>query len=153
MRKGLLLICVLGISCASWAQGDKAAWTNLSTLRPGQKIQVVEIKSNKHSGSFVSFSETAISYQDDAGEQSVPRQNVRSVKLGASKRRLRNTLIGAGVGAGAGAAIGVGMWENRGFIGGKGVGALVGAAVGFVAGVVVGAVLPTHHTVYNANSH
>jgi len=110
------------------------------------------MNSKKHSGSFVSFSETAIVYQDTAGGRTIPRQNVRSVKSGTKKRRLRNTLIGAGVGAGAGAAIGAGAWENNGFLGGKGVGATVGVAIGFLAGAVVGALLPSHHTIYSANS-
>jgi len=152
MRKSLFLVCVLAISCASWAQGDQS-WTNLSTLSPGQKIQIVEMNSKKHSGAFVSFTETAITYEDSAGGQTIPRQDVRSVKLGANKRRLRNTLIAAGVGAGAGAAIGAGTWENNGFLGGRGVGATVGVALGFLAGTVVGVLLPTHHTIYGVNSH
>jgi hypothetical protein len=152
MRRILFLVCVVGMSCASWAQTDPS-WTNLSTLSPGQKIQVVELNSKKHSGAFVSFSETAITFQDTAGGQTIPRQNVRTVKLGTSKRRLRNTLIAAGVGAGAGAAIGAGTWEDRGFLGGKGVGATVGAAIGFLAGAVVGVLVPTHHTIYSVNTH
>jgi hypothetical protein len=153
MRKSLSLVCVVATICsASLAQSDQS-WANLSTLHPGQKIQVVDLNSKKRSGAFVSFSETEISFQDTAGGQTIPRQNVRSVKLGTSKRRMRNTLIAAGVGAGAGAGIGAGTWENNGFLGGKGVGATVGAAIGFIAGAVVGALLPTHHTIYSVNSH
>src|ERR1700690_1109233 len=100
MRKILLLVCLIGISSASWAQNDQS-WANLSALYPGQKIQVIELNSKKHSAAFVSFSETAITFQDIAGAQTIPRQNVRKVKLGTNKRRLRNTLIAAGVGAGA----------------------------------------------------
>jgi hypothetical protein len=152
MRKILVLVCLIGMSSASWAQNDQS-WANLSALHPGQEIQVIELNSKKHSGTFVSFSETAITLQDIAGGQTIPRQNVRKVKLGPSKRRLRNTLIAAGVGAGAGAGIGAATWENRGFVGGKGVGATVGLAIGFIAGAVVGVLLPAHHTVYSANLH
>jgi len=151
MRNILFLICVLGLSCASWAQAGHASWTNLSTLHPGQKIQVVEMDSKKHSGTFVSFTDTAISFQDAAAEQSVPKQNVRSVKVGGTKRRLRNTLISGAVGAGGGAAIGAATWENNGFLGGRGTGAAVCAAFGFVAGIVVGVLLPTHTTIYSAS--
>jgi hypothetical protein len=152
MRNSLLLICVFGVSCAAWAQTDQASWTNLSTLSPGQKIQIVEMNSKKHSGTFVNFSETALSYQDTAGGQTIQKQEVRHVKLLENKHHLRNTLIGAVVGAGAGAGIGAGSWENRGYVGGKGVGAAVGAGIGFAVGAVIGVLLPSHHTVYSVSS-
>ncbi|MGC1962577.1 MAG: hypothetical protein WA676_07575 [Candidatus Sulfotelmatobacter sp.] len=151
MRNSWFLICILGMSCALWAQGDQASWTNLSVLHPGQKIQIVEMNSHKHSGTFVSFSETAILYQDNAGGQTIPRQDVHRVRLMENKHHLRNALIGGVVGAGAGAGIGAGSWENNGFVGGKGVGAAVGATIGFAAGTVVGVLLPGHHTIYRVN--
>ena len=43
MRKSLFLICVLGLPCVSWAQTNRASWANLSALRAGQKIQIVEM--------------------------------------------------------------------------------------------------------------
>jgi len=151
MRNIWFLICVLGIACTSWAQGDKDSWANLSALRPGQKIQIVEMNSKKHSGIFVSFSEAAILYQDAAGGQTIPRQEIRRVKLMENKHRLRNTLIGGAVGAGVGAGIGAGSWENNGYLGSKGVGAAVGATIGAAVGAVIGALVPTHHTIYSAN--
>jgi hypothetical protein len=112
MRKILFLICVLGIPCASWSQTNQASWANLSTLRAGQKIQVVEMNSKKHSGTFVNVSDTAIWYKEAAGEQAIQRHDVRSVKLMENKHRLRNTLIGGAVGAGAGAGIGA-AWQGH----------------------------------------
>jgi hypothetical protein len=106
MRKIFLLLFVLGSSWAAFAQTDRASWANLSGLQPGQRIQVVGTTSKKHSGNFVSISDTAISYREANGEQSIPRQDVLSVKLMKNKHRLRNTLIVAGVGAGVGAGIG-----------------------------------------------
>ena len=55
MRKVLLLICVLGMSCASWAQTNPSSWENLNTLHAGEKIQVVETTSKKISGTLVLF--------------------------------------------------------------------------------------------------
>jgi|SRR5580700_2024206 hypothetical protein len=151
MRNIWLLICILGIACTSWAQGNKDSWTNLSVLRPGQKIQIVAMNSKEHSGIFVSFSEAAIVYQDNAGGQTIPRPDVLRVKLMESKHRLRNFLIGGVVGAGAGAGIGAASWENNGYLGSKGVGAAVGATIGAAVGAVIGALVPTHHTIYSAN--
>jgi hypothetical protein len=166
MRRISLLLCLLGISCASWAQIDKASWTNLSTLQAGQKIQVVDGHSKKCSGTFVSFSDTAIKYQNTAGEQSTLKQDVRKVKLMANKHRLRNTLIGGAVGAGVGAGIGAAANHpcepnppSQQFPNclvpsiGKGATAGIGALVGFLAGAVVGALLPSHSTIYSVNAH
>jgi|ERR1700723_2451845 hypothetical protein len=164
MRNICFLIWILGIAGASSAQGDKASWTNLSALHPGQKIQVVEMNSKKHSGTFVSFTETAILYQDTAGGQTIPRQDIRHVKLMENKHRLRNILIGGVVGAGAGAAIGAGVFHGctpnppssqfpncLGASVSRSEGAAILAPVGFLAGALVGAFFPGHHTIYSAN--
>jgi uncharacterized protein YcfJ len=153
MRKLLFLVGVLGLSCASLAQANQAAWTNLSALHPGQSIEVTDTAAKMHPGTFLSVSDTAISFSETSGEKSIPKQDVRSVKLMANKHRLRNTVIGAGVGAGAGAGIVAGTWESGGFLGGKGVGAAVGAVIGGISGAIVGALLPSHSTIYRAASH
>ena len=153
MRKALFVICVLALPCISLAQTNQASWAILSGLQAGQSIEILDTSSKKHSGTFVSVSDTAISYRVAAGEQSIQKPEVRSVKLMQNKHRLRNTLIGAGIGAGAGAAVAAAGWENHGYLGGKGAGAAVGAVIGGVAGAVVGALLPSHGTVYNASSH
>jgi len=153
MRRNLFLICILGLPCVSWAQTNRASWANLSALQAGQKIQIVEMNSKKHSGTFLNVSDTAISYQETAGAHTIQKQDVNSVKLMENNHRLRNTIIGGAVGAGAGAGITAGTWENHGFTGGKGTGAAVGAVIGFVAGAVVGALLPSHKIIYSVNSY
>lgn len=159
MRKSLLLICVLGISCVSWAQTTRASWANLSGLQAGRKIQIVDMNSKKHPGTFVSVSGTALSYQDSASEQTIQKQDVRSVKLMKNKHRLRNTLIGGAVGAGAGAGIGAAAnhpCSSQGLciqVIGRGGAAGIGAVVGFVVGAVVGVLLPSHEMIYSVNSH
>ncbi|MGC1463949.1 MAG: hypothetical protein WA802_17240 [Terracidiphilus sp.] len=153
MRNTLLLGCVVGICCASFAQSNQSSWANLSGLHAGQKIQIVEMNSKKHTGIFESVSDFAISVKDATAEISVRKQDVRSVKLLSSGHHLRNTLIGLGVGAGAGAGISAAAWESHGFIGGKGVGAAFGAAIGGLGGTIVGALLPAHDTIYRVSSN
>jgi hypothetical protein len=148
MRKLFLLICVLGMPFASSAQSHPGSWENLSRLEAGDRIQVVEMNSQKVSGIFSSASDTAISLQGEEGQRVIPRQDIRSVKLMKNAHHLRNAVIGAAVGAGVGAGIAAGAWENRGFEGGKGVGAAMGAALGSLAGAVVGAFAPSHETIY-----
>lgn len=159
MRKSLLLICFLGLSCVSWPQTNRASWANLSGLQALQKIQIVDMNSKKHSGTFVSVSGTALSYRDSAGDQTIQKQDVRCVKLMRNKHRLRNTLIGGVVGAGAGAGIGAATSHPCSSQGlciqpiGKGGMAGIGAVVGFVGGAVVGVLLPSHEMIYSVNSH
>jgi hypothetical protein len=159
MRKSLLRICFIGLSCVSWAQTNRASWANLSGLQALQKIEIVGMNSKKHSGTFVSVSGIALSYQDSAGEQTIQKQDVRCVKLMRNKHRLRNTLIGGAVGAGAGAGIGAATSHPCSSQGlciqpiGKGGVAGIGAVVGFVGGAVVGVLLPSHEMIYSVNSH
>jgi hypothetical protein len=139
-----------------WAQGDGTAWTNLAGLRTGDKIRIVELNSKKHSGTFVAFSDTAVSYQDHANEKSIPRLNVRSVKLRKNKHRLRNVLILGAVGAGVGAGIGAATYHScsgRPFcfdVGGRGLPTGIGAALGLLGGSIGGALLPGHEMIYKA---
>jgi hypothetical protein len=159
--KALALICVLGISCTSWAKTDQTSWANLTSLQAGEKIQVVDMGSKKHAGIVVSVSDTAITYRDNADEQTLQKQDVRSVKLMRNKHRLRNTFIVGGVGAGVGAAIGAGVFNKscvpdnslaysfcEGFRTTRGEGSALIGAIGLVGGAVVGALLPSHETIY-----
>jgi len=151
MRRLLSLICLLAMSGAAGAQ-TPASWDNLNALRAGQNIQIVEVTSKKHLGSFVNVSDTAISFREAAGDRTLQKQDVRSVRLSKSNRRLHHTLIGAAIGAGAGAGIGAGAWESSGFLGGKGAGAAVGAVIGLAGGAAIGALLPSHDMIYSAAS-
>jgi hypothetical protein len=159
MRTVWFLICVLGIPCSSWAKTDQASWGNLAALQVGQKIQIIEINSKKHSGTFVNVSDAEILYKDTGGEQTIQKQDVRSVKLLKNKHRLLNTLVLAGVGAGVGAGIGAATYHpcpTSRFcldIGGRDLPTAVGAAIGLLGGAVVGALLPSHTTIYCVNSH
>src|ERR1700689_2987658 len=119
MRRLLSVALILAPSCILSAQTNPSNWANLSALHAGQNIQVAEVTSYKHSGVFVSVSDTAIVLTQTDGDRTLQRQAVRSVKLMKGGHRLRNTLMGAGIGAGAGAGIAAGAWESNGFLGGK----------------------------------
>jgi hypothetical protein len=154
----MVLIGILGVSCGSWAQTDNPDWAKLSVLHAAEKIQIVEMNSKKHSGIYTSFSDRAISYQDKAGEQSIQRQDIRSVKLMKNKHRLRNTLVLGGVGAGVGAGIGAATYHPCSApsfcpnIGGRGLPTAVGAAIGLIGGLITGVLLPSHQTIYSVKT-
>jgi YMGG-like Gly-zipper len=142
---------VAGTPTVTFAQSNKSAWESLSALQAGHKVQVVEMNSKKVSGAFVNVTDTGISLQGPGGEQTIPRQDVRSVKLMENKHRLRNTLIGAAIGAGVGA--GIGAEAGKGPPSGPdlaGFGAGLFAVIGGAAGAIVGALWPSHQTIYRA---
>jgi hypothetical protein len=152
MRKLRILIFVLAMPCAAFAQSNQSAWENLSALQAGHKIQVVEMNSKKVSGAFVSVTDTAISLQAPGGEQTIPRTDVRVVKLMENKHRLRNAAVGAAVGVGVGAGAGAAAGRGNGGFDFAAQGAGIGAAAGGVIGAIVGALLPNHKTVYSAKA-
>jgi hypothetical protein len=164
MRNLGVLLCILGMPSFLSAQGKQAMWENLNALRPGQKVQIVEMNSKTESGTFLSVSGTAISLQEKDGEQTIQRQDVRTVKIPKRPNHLRNSLIGGAIGAGVGAGIGAAVYhpcENHpplndqcSFdIGSRGLDAAFGGVVGLVGGAVVGALLPTGKTIYRASAH
>jgi len=160
MRNLMLFLCVLALPCVSSAQSNQSSWENLNTLRPGQKIEVVETNLKKDTGRFAAVSDDAIRINESTGEQSIPRASVMRVTLRHNKHRLRNALIGGGVGAGAGAVLAAvadtpcppmqSFCINPISRGGA---AGIGAAAGFIPGAVVGAVIPSHPTIYRASAH
>src|SRR5580700_10127674 len=112
MRFMLIALCVLGLPYLSSAQAANSSWANLSTLQSGQKIQVVQLNSKKVSGTFLSVSESGITFRDRTDEKTIERQDVRIVRLMKNNHRVRNTLIGLGVGTGVGAGIGAASYRQ-----------------------------------------
>ncbi len=166
MRSLVFLLCVLGLSCASPAQTNQVSWETLNHLKPGQSIQVVDTSSKKHSGTLLNVSNSAISLRVASGEQSLQKQDVRSVKLLNNSHRGRNALIGAAIGGGAGAGVGAGIGAaiNHGcstnpcfdiISTGESAGILaaIGGLSGAIVGGIIGAVIPSHDTAYTTASH
>ena len=151
MRTMLKVLGIVAFLCASASVEGQNSWSSLSGLKPGQKIQIIEMNSKKHSGIFLSASESAITFTEGSAEKSIPKTGVRSVKL-QSRRRMRNILIGVGTGFGACAGIGAAYGSSDGAKGvAYGVGVLGG--VGALIGAPIGALIPVQDSVYNVNSH
>ena len=124
------------------------SWENLSTLRPGDRIQVVDQKFHSVDARFIRVFSEGITFERAAGrggkEVTVARAEVLRVSLNANTGRHRKTMIGLTVGAGAGAALLGGISAARccnsdytaTFIIGTNatIGAGIGAALGALAG-------------------
>jgi hypothetical protein len=131
----------------------------VSTLRAGQKIQILEMNSNRVTGTFLNVTDSGITLKEKADEKTIERPDVRSVRLMKNKHRLRNTFIGAGIGAGVGAGIGAASYRPCnaapngfgcffGLTRGQQAG-LIGVP-GLVIGAAVGALWPTSEIIYRA---
>jgi hypothetical protein len=151
MRKLLSCACfLLATAFASPAQTGASSWASLSSLRAGQKIEIVETGLKKHTGTLMTVSQEAIQVREGTTEQAVQKANVARVTVLEHHHRLRNTVLLTVVGGGVGAGIGAAAGSDRGFIRRNGAAA---AAIGLAGGAAVGAALPSHDTVYRAEPH
>jgi len=133
---------VLGAAfAAALTQGaDTSQWTNLSALRTGDRMGVVQADMKRLEGRFVSFTNAGVTLQTDQ-EVTVTKQNVVRVYRPSPKRRLNRVIIGAAIGVAAGAILAAtagDRFRNEGqdvnsavwIAGGAGIGAGIGALTG-----------------------
>ena len=128
-------------------------WNNLQQLRVGDKVEVVRTDLSKHKGTFLSFSDEAISLRVGKDEVGVQRLNVFRVSSRSREhsKRLRNTLIGLGIGAAAGAVVGAAAVAGKPRQGGeRRLSMVIGTLIGSGVGTVVGAAFPGYQTIYRA---
>ncbi len=138
------------VPACAFGQSTEASWSNLSRLRAGQKVEVVDMKLKATAGRFTAFSEGTISLLVGKDQISIPRANVLSVKNRESSHRRRNTLLGLAIGAAGGLAIGAiqGAASSE-----EGEIFLLWTPIGAVLGAGVGAALPAGQvTVYRAKA-
>ena len=127
-------------------------WNNLQQLRVGDKVEVVRTDLSKLKGTFLSFSDEAISLRIGKDEVGVQRPKVFRVSAREHSKRLRNTFIGLGIGAAAGAVVGVAAVAGKPRQAGERrlsmvIGTLIGAGAGTVGGA---AFSPGYQTIYRA---
>jgi hypothetical protein len=82
------------------AQSSKDNRDNLKRLRPGQKIEVVDMKLKSFKANFESCSEDGVSPRMGDSSLAIERRNVLRVSLREHSKRARHALIGAAIGAG-----------------------------------------------------
>ncbi len=150
----LLVTTIFSISLPAQEVGEHS-WENLQQLRAGQKIEVVDTSLKKHKGTFLSFSEEAISLRVKKEEVGVQREDVFRVSLREKSKRLRNVLIGLAIGAGAGVAaaeISVRAAQPIGRFRGeyRSIAYVVLVPVGLGVGAGIGAAFPGYQTIYRA---
>ena len=153
MRKLMIILALLlGIPAMLGAQEQQGSWSNLTQLKAGQAIEVVEFNMKHHSGKFISTDDDSLRLKENGSDLSVNRGEVARVSRSSGGKRGEHAVVGLVVGAAIGAGIGAASGSDHGFLGGssRGIGALVGLAIGGPSGAAVGAVLPAHTTIYRA---
>ncbi|MFB3095643.1 MAG: hypothetical protein ACE10O_07305 [Candidatus Acidiferrales bacterium] len=126
-------------------------WNNLQQLRVGDKVEVVRTDLSKLKGTFLSFSDEAISLRIGKDEVGVQRPKVFRVSAREHSKRLRNTFIGLGIGAAAGAVVGVAAVAGKPRQAGeRRLSMVIGTLIGSGVGTVVGAAFSGYQTIYRA---
>jgi hypothetical protein len=146
MRASAWAIAVLALILAnSPVLAAQDSWNNLKQLREAQRIQVVDMGLRSWKGKFVHVSEESITLRTKKGEVTVERSEVYRVTDLKRSKRGRNALIGLLIGS----IVGTGFVADAEDLvpWGKAV-----IAIGFFGGpgAGVGALVPSHPTVYRA---
>lgn len=151
-RAALTFVLFLGLAGALGAQTQQGSWSNLSHLKAGQGIEVIESSMKQHAGKFVTVTDEVLTLKESGSDVSVKRADIVRVSTSSGPKRGEHALIGLVVGGAIGAGIGAASGSNNDFFGGssRGITALVGIVIGAPSGAIVGAVLPAHATVYRA---
>jgi len=126
-------------------------WEAIRELKPGDHVKVREAGGQEHSGAFRAVSANAITLAEGKGEVAIAKVKVRTVKVRASSRRVRNLLIGAAIGVAIGATadntLGAYFRNESGQT-------EAARAVTYIAPIAIfagiGAALPGYRTVYKA---
>ncbi len=138
-----LILSMFSVSLRAEEVG-KYSWENLQQLQVGQKIEVVDTNLKKLKGTFLSFSEEAISLRVGKDEVGVRRGDILRVSLRGGPNRKKSAIAGAAIGALGGLVVALitgPSYAERGEIAvfilldtpiGAGVGAAVGAAAPFI---------------------
>lgn len=123
-------------------------WQNLSQNQAWKVVDVIDRHLKRYTGKFVGFSDTNLTLLVNNQEINIAKDEVYRVTA-AGKDRKRNVLVGLAIGAGAGLGLGAALMEREEGYGG----AVAGTGLGFAGiGAGVGAIVPSHKTVYRAET-
>ena len=82
-------------------------WATVQALAPGESMKVALQNGSTAHGKFQSASNTGLMIGSGARQETLSRENIRSVSVKHNGHRGRHALIGAAIGAGVGLGIGV----------------------------------------------
>ena len=130
------------------AQADN--WTLLKGVNPGQDTHVHLLDGKRHTGGFISVTDTEVVIRQRTGDQAFPKDRIKKISVRKGVKRWRNAAIGAGIAAAAvGTALGVVYAASDGHGSDY---SLIAAGISAYAviGAGVGALFPGYDTIYRA---
>ena len=113
----LIFVFFLGLPAATGAQTQQSSWSNLSRLKAGQGIEVIESSMKRHTGKFVTVTDVLLTLKENGSDVSIKREGVGRVSTSSGPKRGEHALIGLVVGGAIGAAIGAASGSKTGFLG------------------------------------
>jgi len=125
------------------AQTNASNWNTVKALAAGTDVRILN-GSRTVNGKIEGVTDETIVVNSGKGQETFKQQDVMRVSLKKNGHRMRNALIGLGVGAGVGVGVGAAADANcTGLCFGGNFGKAIFTPLGGVAGVLVGALIPT----------
>ena len=125
------------------AQTIPSNWNAVKALTAGTDVRILN-GSRTVRGKIDGVTDETIVVNARKGQETLKQQDIIRVSLRKDGHRARNALIGLGVGAGAGLGVGVAADAScKSFCFGGNLGKEVFTPMGAIAGVLVGALLPS----------
>jgi hypothetical protein len=125
------------------AQTNSSNWNTVKALTAGTDVRILS-GSRTVSGKIDGVTDETIVMNSGKGQETFKQQDVMRVSLKKNGHRARNALIGLGVGTGVGLGVGAGADAGcSSFCFGGNLGKVVFTPLGAIAGILVGAVIPT----------
>lgn len=153
-KPSVVAVILVTALCLRAAQAPPESWESLRQLRPGEDIEVVDLRMKSHRGRFADYTPDSIALRSQGRDLRVARTEVASVKRRSQPHRRRNTLLGLTIGAASGLAVGAIRGKTYHEQGETGVFISVWTPIGAGIGGAVGAALPSggEVTVYRASA-
>ncbi len=132
MKTFFVAVCVMALSVCAVAADSLSDWQNLSQVRVGQKIEVVQTDTVKYVGSFVKFTDDAIVLLVGKTEHSITCEQV--ARVSSVSHRARNSVLMGLVGLLVGGIVTGARTDDGGTAWPAVAGLGAGAAVGIISG-------------------
>ena len=140
-RRTAAVFLLLAMTAA--AQSNASSWNTVKALTAGTDVRIVN-GSRTVRGEIASVTEETIVVRSGNGQETFQRPEVVRVSLKKEGHRKRNALIGLSVGAAAGLGVGAAADAScKSFCFGGNLGKAVFTPLGAIAGVLIGALLPS----------
>jgi hypothetical protein len=137
------MAAVLVLMAATVAAQTNASWNTVRALATGADVRIAVGSRSVH-GTIERVTDDTLVMTSGKGQEMFAQQEVMRVSIGKKGHRRRNALIGLGVGAGTGLAVGAAADNGcTGFCFLRNAGKVVFTPLGAIAGVLVGALIPT----------